>query len=165
MGHFENNHVYTYRTQPDTWLRFIDDIFVIWTKGQPSLDAFILHLNSCHETNKFMAEISNTSVNFLDTTVNLTNSGTLTVDLHNKPTDSHNNLLYTSAHPQSCKQSLSYCKFLRISRICTKIEDFDKHSITTARHFLRRGYPQKMTEEALILALRKDQDSLLNQTK
>ena len=165
MEYFKNTHVYTYPTQPHTWLRFIDDIFVIWTEGRQSLDAFIQHLNSCHHTIKFTADISNSCVNFLDTTVNLTNNGTLDVDLYSKPTDLQNYLLCLSAHPQSCNNSLPYCQFLWIRRICTNIDNVDKHTIEIAKHFTRRGYPTKMLEEALILACRKDRDSLLNQVK
>ena len=75
---------------PKLWLRLIDDIFVIWTEGRPNLEAFIHNLNSCHETIKFTADISSSSVNFLDTNVNLAESGILDMDLYSKKTDSHN---------------------------------------------------------------------------
>ena len=31
VGVFENKFVYTYHQQPLVWLRYIDDIFLIWT--------------------------------------------------------------------------------------------------------------------------------------
>ena len=161
MGHFEEAHVYTYCLQPLIWLRFIDDIFMIWTHGKTELINFVANLNSCHETIKFTAEISKTTVNFLDTTVSLSPNGTLEVDLYSKPTDSHNYLLYTSAHTLNCKISLPYSQFLRIRRICSSIDNYDKHSKTLTYHFLRRGYPEDLIENAYILARRKDRDSLL----
>ena len=79
--------------------------------------------------------------------------------------DSHNYLLFTSAHSRSCKNSLPYCQFLCIRRICTNIDNFDKNATQIAKHFATRGYPQNMLEEALVLAHRKDWDSLLNQVE
>ena len=94
MGDFENTHVYTYHTQPFLWLRFIDDIFVIWTHSEQSLSDFIDNLNTRHHSIKFTSDISRTSVNFLDTTVHINPDGTIATDLYTKPTDSHNYLLY-----------------------------------------------------------------------
>jgi hypothetical protein len=75
MAGFEDTHVYNYHKQPHTWLRYIDDIFLIWTHGQEELDHFLHHLNTCHGTIKFTAEHSNKFVNFLDTSVHLDNNG------------------------------------------------------------------------------------------
>ena len=160
LGVFENDHVYT---QSKLWLRFIDDIFVVWVEGRPNLEAIIHYLNSCHETIKFTADtsISSTSVNFLDTTVNITESGTLDVDLYSKLTDSHNYLLYTSSHPLHCKNSPPYSQFLRVRRICTFVENFDEHSKSMAHHFSRWGYPDELINEVYILAKHQSRDSLL----
>ena len=50
MVYFEERWVYTYQVQPSMWLRYIDDIFIVWKKGENSLSNFITHLNSCHTT-------------------------------------------------------------------------------------------------------------------
>ena len=71
MGRLEDRFVY--RTQWYNhiidWIRFIDDIFLIWKEDSDSLNAFIEHLNSVVPSIKFTHEISFTSVNFLDTKV------------------------------------------------------------------------------------------------
>ena len=134
---------------------------MIWTEDQSSLESFIKHLNSCHNTIKFTAEISPTSINFLDTTVYLNKEGSLDVDLYSKPTDSHNYLLYTSAHTSNCKSSLPHSQFLRVHQICSSLNNFDKHSKILAQHFLRRGFPQDLIDEAYILARRRERDHLL----
>ena len=36
--------------KPQTWWRYIDDIFIIWTEGEESLKDFINYLNSAHRT-------------------------------------------------------------------------------------------------------------------
>ena len=162
MGHFEKDHVYTYHTQPLIWLRFIDDIFAIWTGDETSLLHFIDHLNHCEETIKFTAEYSPNKVNFLDTTIYLRKEGYLETDLYSKPTDSHNYLLYSSAHPEHCKKSLPYSQFLRIRRICSSVENFEKHSDTLSNHFERRGYPLKLIQDARDKARQKERHTLLS---
>jgi hypothetical protein len=121
--HFEVQHVYTYGKQPLLWVRYIDDIFVIWQHGRDELTKFILHLNTCHTSFKFTHETSESKVNFLDTTVCKTADGDLYTTLYSKPTDAHMYLHYTSSHPKHCKTGLPYSQFLRIRRICTKMGD------------------------------------------
>ena len=94
----------TYPDQPFLWLRFIDDIFMIWTHGTLSLDNFIVHLNKCLPSINFTHEISPDQVPFLDTMAN-TREGKLITNLYCKPTDAHNYLHYSSAHPTSCKKA------------------------------------------------------------
>ena len=75
LAEFEERYVYTYRDQPLLWARFLDDIFLIWTHGIDKLHEFLNHLNSCTPSIKLTLEVSEKSVNFLDTTVTLTNTG------------------------------------------------------------------------------------------
>ena len=160
MGSFEKKHVYTHPLQPLLYLRYIDDIFIIWQHGETELDIFIEHMNTCSEHIKFTTERSTKEIAFLDTLVKLVGRSIHT-DLYSKPTDSHNYLYYNSAHPQKCKDSIPYSQFLRVRRICTSKEDFDNHVLALARHFLRRKYPLKLLQDAAALARNKDRDLLL----
>jgi hypothetical protein len=123
VGYFERLFVEFYHKHPRTWLRFIDDVFMIWTHGEDSLAEFVEYLNSCVETIKFTAEYSKLAVNFLDMKVKLQDN-MIQTDLYSKPTDSHSYLLYDSAHPQKCKDSIPYSQFLRVRRICSLDSDF-----------------------------------------
>jgi hypothetical protein len=105
-------------------------------------------------------EYSTKSVNFLDTTVKVENNEIVT-DLYCKPTDSHSYLQYSSSHPQRCKDSIPYSQFLRVRRICSSTVDFDNNVLMLMVHFLRRGYPMKLLEEAMALARSKERLSLL----
>ena len=49
MADFEETHVYTYRTQPMVWFRFIDDNFMIWTQGPLELHSPSQQLSSNHK--------------------------------------------------------------------------------------------------------------------
>ena len=163
MGSFEDQFVYTWHKQPLLYLRFIDDIFIIWEHGEESLLEFITHLNSRLDSIKFTHEVSRTEVTFLDTTVKIVDDHVVT-DLFVKPTDSHNYLRYDSAHPQRCKDSIPYSQFLRIRRICSRIVDYDRHTVALSTHFLRKGYPVQLLEEAAFLARSKDRPELLQGT-
>ena len=161
LGKFEVMYVYTYHKQPIIWLRYIDDIFIIWPHGEDELHAFVEHLNNCEDTIKFTLEFSTQSINFLDTTVTL-NNGQLETDLYCKPTDTHDYLMYSSSHPLACKNSIPYSQFLRIRRICSTLANFDKNAKMIGCHFLRRGYPCPLIEEAAIKARRLDRNELLS---
>ena len=94
-------------------------------------------------------EISDSEVNFLDTTVHLDPNGTLWADLYSKPTDSHNYLRFESSHPRHCMDGLPYSQFLRVRRICSREEDFVRHCETLRTHFIRRGYPTRLLDSAI----------------
>jgi hypothetical protein len=161
LNYFEIQHVYTYKKQPLVWLRYIDDVFLIWVHSLEELNEFVDHLNSRLPTIRFSKEISDKEVPFLDSLVK--KEGTkLHTDLYSKPTDSFDYLLYNSSHPQTCKDSIPYSQFLRVRRVCTKLIDFDVHVTNMSRHFLRRGYPIELLEEAAIAARRQDRPTLLS---
>ena len=113
---------------------YIDDTFMIWQHTRGELDQFVSHLNSRHPTIRFTMEVSTSEIPFLDTLVKIKDQKLVT-DLYSKPTDSHNYLLYESAHPQRCKDSIPYSQFLRIRRICSDILDFDRHMLTYVAFF------------------------------
>ena len=54
MHYLETNFLSNYPKQPKIWLRFMDDIFMIWKEGKLELDKFLEALNSYHQTIKFM---------------------------------------------------------------------------------------------------------------
>ena len=53
MDRFETRALDGYPLKPLVWKRFIDDIFMVWTHGEESLNHFIEYLNSLHESIKF----------------------------------------------------------------------------------------------------------------
>ena len=162
MDSFEHKFVYSYPTQPHTWIRYIDDIFCIWTRGEDTLDSFINHLNGCHESIKFTDEKSTTQVHFLDTTVIFKDNG-ITTDLYTKPTDTHNYLRYDSAHNPSVTKGLPYGQFLRLRRICQTNDMYNKHANEMIVDFTRQGYPINLLQRAKEKAMDKDRDALLTQ--
>ena len=163
MGDFEDKYVYPYHKQPQLYLRYIDDIFMLWQHGPDELEVFFNHLNSRVDTIKFTIESSREEIAFLDVKVKLVDNRVIT-DLYCKPTDSHDYLLYSSSHPQRCKDSIPYSQFLRIRRLCSNLKDFERHILTFALHFKRRLYPTELIVEAARLTRNLDRKVLLDDT-
>ena len=81
LGLFEKNSLRNAPFQPHTWLRYIDDIFMIWTESPENLKSFIDYLNNIHPTIKFTSSHSPTSVPFLDVNVSLTSDGNINTEM------------------------------------------------------------------------------------
>ncbi|GFN73729.1 hypothetical protein PoB_000023500 [Plakobranchus ocellatus] len=97
MGELENK----------IWLRYIDDIFLIWTHGRSNLDTFIAHANNFHPSIKFSSTISSSHVPFLDVLISLSD-GIRHTDLYSKPTDTFNYIHWSSCHPYHTKKNIPY---------------------------------------------------------
>ena len=138
MDQVESEFLKTQTYQQLVWFRYIDDIFFIWTHGQDKLEQFLDDLNKFHPSIKFTHESSRKNVTFLDIDVKFLN-GKIITDLHIKATDRHQYLHYTSSHPYHTKRSIVYSQALRVSRICSFEEDFERHRNQMKLWFLNRG--------------------------
>ena len=70
-----------------------------------------------YPTIKFKADLSKTSINFVDVTISIA-EGVIETDLYVKPTDNHQYLLSSSFHLFYCKKGIPYSQTLRLNRIC-----------------------------------------------
>ena len=88
MAQFEKQHIYTHiKNKSILNLRYIDDIFMIWTGTKQELLMFSEKLNSNHKTIKFEHNISHSNISFLDTLIYKEKNRTLEITLYRKPTD------------------------------------------------------------------------------
>ena len=95
MGKFEESHIYPYIHHfRKFYLRYIDDLFLIWTGTKQQFEDFICNLNNQHPSIKFSYQISNTSIDFLDTTVYIKNRKSTPQYLLNPPTS---RIIYTTS--------------------------------------------------------------------
>ena len=69
MDNLERKLLHGYHLEPLLWVRFIDDIFVIWTHGVDEFNLFYQYLNNAHHSIKFTKDVSETQIVFLDTYV------------------------------------------------------------------------------------------------
>ena len=113
MDEFENELLSLRSDKLLVWLRYIDDVFFIWTHGEKELHKFMEDLNTHQSNIKFAYTFSKNCVPFLDLDVQLS-GGELTTNLHIKPRDRHQYLHFTSSHPNHTKHSIIYSQALRV---------------------------------------------------
>ena len=134
--------------------------------GQDKLTEFINTLNNIHPSFKFSSNISPTSTHFLDVTITLNNDNTLSTDLYVKPTDTHQYLLPSSAHPKHVKNSIPYSLALRLRRICSDNTTFTNRTNELLTYLTNRGYRRKHVRNEIRKASRVTrQDSLATKQK
>ena len=85
MDDLETKFLQSKSLQSLAWLRYINDIFVIWTRGKDKLEKFLDDYNSFDNNIKFTHESNKENVTFLDLIVKLS-KGRLTTHLHIKDT-------------------------------------------------------------------------------
>ena len=150
MGWFEERLLSdtTWSIDPKVWRRFIDDIMLLWFAGEEKLKDFLDWLNTQHQSIKFTANYGTTDVPFLDVKLSLHN-GSISTDLHVKPTDAHMYVPFTSCHPRHCVRAIPYSQCLRIRRICSEDEKFQHRCRELMTKLQSRGYPKSLVENAV----------------
>ena len=109
-------------------------------------EQFINSVNSFHPALKYSWQIPETSIDFLDN-VSIHNNG-LSTSAYFKPTNSRSYLLYSSFHPDHVKNSIPFCQFLRLRRLCSDELDFSNKSEEMLQFFKNRGYPDSVVKTA-----------------
>ncbi len=164
MDNLERKLLQKANKKPRFWKRFIDDIFGIWRGPKQELLEFVEWLNhpDQHPTIKFTCEASETSVHFLDVKVyKVPGNPKLQTTLFRKETDRNTYLHYRSSHPVNQKNSIPYSQLLRVRRICSEEEEFEKHARKMVLDFQLRGYPTTILQKAYDKACAKTQTELL----
>ncbi len=87
--------------------------------------------------------------------------GKLYTDLCSK-SDAHNYVPADSYHPHHCIKSFPYSQILRLKRICTKEEAFLKYTADMWVYFNRKGYSDKLFDDAFDKVKTLDSQSLLH---
>ena len=149
MDHFERKFMYPFiKIFSLIYLKFIDDVFFIWTGSKTDLQNFLNELNTKYPLIKFEYEISKEKISFLDTEIYIKNNK-LHTKIFRKKTDHQTFLNINSEHPKLLKSSVPYTQTLRIKKICSTKKDFDHHSRELKERFLKQGYEQKLVDEQL----------------
>ena len=104
------------------WIRwrFLDDIFMIWLHSYEELEVLLARLNQFHEKVKFTWEIAYDRISFLDV------MGEFGTDGYSKLTDAQQYLNFGSCHPPHVKRGIPYGQGLRLKRICSPEEVFER---------------------------------------
>ena len=103
--HFSQNYEQRYKHKPALWLRFIDDIFLVWIGDEASLKSFLKYCNEYSKSRdmssniKFSYSYSLSVVSFLDLKVTIEKDGSLATSVFSKPSATFQYLSAKSNHP------------------------------------------------------------------
>ena len=161
VGYVEHQFFNQYNgPKPELYGRYIDDCIGAISSSTEELNQFITSVNSFHPALKYIWEISETSLAFLDIKVSISGNG-LCTSVHYKPIDSNSYLLHSSSHPSHVKNSIPYSQFLRLRRLCSDDFDFSSKSEEMCQFFEKRGYPASVVKAGLHRAQQFDWQSAL----
>ena len=69
---------------------------------------------------------------------------------------------YKSNHSRACKDAIPYSQFLRLSRLCSDDNDFDKKCKEMCVFFLSKDYPLSVVSKCLEKAKHTSRNDLLH---
>ncbi|KAJ7316990.1 hypothetical protein JRQ81_003152 [Phrynocephalus forsythii] len=142
-------HILKHCTQkPLLYLRYIDDIFLIWTHGEESLKKIHQNFNGFHPNINLTLEQS-------------TQHGHLSTSLYQKTTDWYTYLHSSSFHPEVTTKSIVYSQALRYDFICSDPQDRDSKLNDLQNAFLRLQHPPQIVKEQINKVRRKPRSNLL----
>ena len=132
-------------TAPKAWLKFLDDVLMLWTGGVDQLSRFLHHLNS---SIRFTLQHSQEVATFLDLQVykgsRFRETGRLDTRLHIKGTNPQSYLHFTSCHPSHIFQNIVRGEILRTLRATSDEEIFHSMVEQLLHKFTSRGYPREL---------------------
>ena len=99
MSEFEEEYIYPLiKNKSVLYLRYLDDIFMVWIKSESELRTFMNEKNQKHQSIKFDFKFSKENIKFLDTLVYIESNSRPQTTLSKKSTDCQNYLHAKSAH-------------------------------------------------------------------
>lgn len=139
--------------KPIHYLRYLDDIWGVWTYSIKDFHKFLNTLNTFDPSITLKHTINTDTIDFLDTTVykgpayNINH--TLQVKVYFKKTDTHALLYRSSFHPRHTYQGLVKSQLLRFHRICTQKNDFWGAVGILFKALRKRGYSRTFLRKCL----------------
>ena len=135
------------RTNPRLYLRYIDDIFCVFSKNV-DFKSFLNILNSQHKNLKFTYEEGNQCIPFLDTKITL-NNGNFESLVYRKATNTDVLLNFEALCPINWKIGLVKGVFHRAWNICSSYVNFNIEIEKLFVIFMKNGYPKNLLHSIL----------------
>lgn len=139
--------------KPLHYLRYLDDIWGIWTGSQESFHEWFNELNTHDPSIKLQYTLNSKEINFLDTTVYKGQAFEVTqkldIKVFFKETDTHALLFKNSFHPKHTYRGLIKSQLIRFKRICTQEQDFRDAVKILFKSLRQRGYSRSFLRNCL----------------
>ncbi|BHF84727.1 hypothetical protein SprV_0902787800 [Sparganum proliferum] len=134
--------------QPKTWLRYVDDTFVIVKTCE--VERFHQRLNGAFPALQFTREeAKGGTLPFLDVSIQKLSDGGIATSVHRKSSDAEIILSYQSNHPAAHKRSCVRTLFHRAYRYCSSADLLKKELAYLYRFFRLNGYPMSFVKNCL----------------
>ena len=159
----------TQHKKPLLLVRYIDDIFIIWTHTERELKNFIEDLNSYNPSLSYTYQYSPSTVDFLDLTIYKSPMFTFTNILDVKTFQKQHNLYqylhYRSSHQRSVYKGIISGELVRYVRTNTLEINFEAMKTLFVSRLLARDYPRRFIEKIAATVSYKDRAQLLKQAQ
>ena len=153
MAEWEKTAFRKSKRLPLLYLRYLDDIFIVWHHTKEEFLEFFQLLNTHHPSIKLKYTLDENTADFLDVTVykgkSFYSKHILDTRVYFKPTDTHDLLHRSSFHPRHTFSGILKSQILRFYRICNNHEDFQQAWTTLSTSLLARGYSKKFLHTVL----------------
>ena len=165
MDHFERKYISPFlRGHSLTYLRFIEDIFFIWTRTKEQLIRNLVELNTKHDSIKFEYNISQTSISFMDTELEIKNSKLYT-KIYRKQTNRQSSLHIDPEYRKSLKHSISCSQTLRIKGNRKASKDFEHYFKEVKQQLHEQGYNSELLGKHIKTVGKLDRNELIKGNK
>ena len=150
MHILETGFMSTFQYLPVLYVRYIDDIFGIWTHGIEKLMQFADAINSYNQSIRFTMEHSHSTgkLSFLDTLITVKPCGAYTTELFVKPMSAPIILNFASAHSMSTKRAMLNEQMNRAVRLSSDREACNRSLSQMKDLFILNGYPRHLVDRA-----------------
>lgn len=152
LDHFEtslfnsDNHLITC---VHTWLRYVDDVFCIWTGTERQLTQFLTTLNNINNKIQFTIEIGDRNLNFLDLKITINNNCKFEFDIYRKDTYTDSIIPIESNHPLNTKLAAFHSMLNRLINIPMNKKNFKKELETIRTIAKNNGYSIDLVDKLL----------------
>lgn len=164
LGFWEEMMVYQsslYLSHSLLWLRYIDDVLMVWTGSVKQLEDFMSELNSNNQNIRLTYTYHPETLSFLDLSIRRSGNEIVTSTFRKK-TAANTLLSAQSHHPKSLINGIPTGQFLRIRRNCSVEEEFHEEASEMYQRFRQRGYSHRSLKKAKKKATLKNRDELLS---
>ena len=157
MAKFEREALSKCPLKPHTFLRYLDDIFIIWPHSAADFQHFFNIFNSHKSSIKFKSTVSDCSAIFLDTVIfkNPSVKSQLLSKVYFKPTDTHQLLHKDSFHPKHTFSGIVKSQITRFYRLCSNASDFEAAWQILYQALSKRSYSKRWLRKLKIETLQK----------
>ncbi|XP_056416701.1 uncharacterized protein LOC130369083 [Hyla sarda] len=147
------------------WGRYIDDILFVWQGTAEELSTFMTYLNTNELNIKLTYKWGRSKMEFLDVLFDVDQDGYISTDVYRKKTSTNTLLHASSSHPHALVSNIPTGQFLRIRRICSTDEHFEKQANDLSLRFQERGYQERDITRGYARAKDTPRGNLLTQSK